>query len=97
MWTGERWGEPGKRGSVAERVFGSIIFQRLMHLDRSFQSNGKHEAGFDLGYSGLAALMTWALFLGCILGHGQLYVFYTFFISKHYLIIRHSCEVNTLI
>jgi hypothetical protein len=49
---------------MAERVSASVIFQRLMHLDRSFQSNGKHEAGFDLDYSGLAALMTWALFLG---------------------------------
>jgi hypothetical protein len=78
MWTGERRGELGKRGSVAERVSASIIFQRSMHLDRSFQSNGKHEAEFDLGYSGLAALMTWALFLGRILGHGQLYVFYSF-------------------
>jgi hypothetical protein len=79
MWTGERR-EKGEEGlDVSEGFWGALYSNAQRILTVPFNLTAKHEAVFDLGSSGLAALMTWVFCVGCILGHGQLYVFDSFF------------------
>jgi hypothetical protein len=89
MWSGERR-EKGEEGlDVSQGFWGALYSNAQRILTVLFNLTAKHEAVFDLGSSGLAALMTWAFFVGCILGTDNYMYFILFLIYKHYLIIRH--------